>query len=239
MKLQKLLSYVRKACDTYDMIHTGDRIAVAVSGGKDSLAMLVALSALRRFYPKPFSLHAIMVSLGFPGFDPAPAGALCGRLGVPFTVVSTDIASVVFDIRKEPNPCALCSKMRKGALNAEAARLGCNTVALGHNRDDICQSFLMSLFYEGRLHTFAPVTYLDRADLIAIRPLMFAPERDVAVFAGLQGLPVIKSPCPADGNTKREVMKRFIYEQERDFDHFGDKVFTAILNSGINGYGKN
>lgn len=236
MKPQKLLSYTRRACDEYGMIRHGDRIAVAVSGGKDSLAMLVALSSLRRFYPNPFSLEAIMVSLGFPGFDPSPVADMCAELGVPFHLVETDIGAVVFDVRKEKNPCALCSNLRKGALNAEALRLGCDTVALGHNRDDICQSFFMSLFYEGRVHTCAPVTYLDRTGLHTIRPLMFAPEDEIADFASQRGLPVLKSPCPADGRTKREFVKRFMGEQEKAFDHFSDKVFTAILRSGLPGY---
>ncbi len=238
MKLQKLLSLVRKACDMYQMIEEGDRIAVGISGGKDSLALLVALSEMRRFYPKRYELEAITVSLGFPNFDTGRVQELCRRLGVRYTVVETEIGPLVFDIRKEPNPCALCSKMRKGALNTEAMKLGCNKIALGHNKDDVCQSFLMSLFYEGRIHTFSPVTHWDRTGLYAIRPLMLAPERDVAGFAKSMGLPVLKSPCPVDGHTKRETMKQFIYEQEKHFDHFTDKVFTAILRSKINGYGQ-
>ena len=236
MKLQKLLSYVRKACDVYHMIEAGDRIAVGISGGKDSLALLTALKYLQRFYPKPFEIEAVTVSLGFADFDVSGIRQYCETLQVRYTVVETQIGPLIFDIRKEKNPCALCAKMRKGALNHEAKRLGCNKIALGHNKDDICQSFLMSLFYEGRIHTFAPVTYLDRMSLHAIRPLMFVPEKEAAGFAKAHNLPVVKSPCPVDGKTKREYIKNFIYEQEENFDHFGDKLFTAILNSDIGGY---
>ena len=236
MKLQKMLSYVRKACDTYKMIDEGDRIAVGISGGKDSLALLTALKHLQRFYPKKFELEAITVSLGFPNFDVSPVRAMCAAVGVRYTVVETEIGPLIFDIRKEKNPCALCAKMRKGALNGEALRLRCNKIALGHNKDDVCQSFLMSLFYEGRIHTFAPVTYLDKTALYSIRPLMLVPESDVAAFARAHALPVLKSPCPVDGKTKREVIKNFIYDQEAHFDHFGDKIFTAILGSDIPGY---
>ncbi len=238
MNLRKLLSFVRKACDTYDMIEDGDKIGVGISGGKDSLTLLYALSELKRFYPKKFELEAITVSLGFKNFDITPVKELCAKLDVNYTIVETDIAEVVFDIRKESNPCALCSKMRKGALNTEAKKLGVNKIALGHNKDDICQSFLMSLIYEGRIHTFAPVTYLDRMDLYSIRPLMFVPEAQVVNFVNNEGISVVKSPCPADGHTKREVMKQFIYENDLKFDSFCNKIFTAILGSDIKGYGK-
>ena len=172
MKLQKLLSYVRRAVDDYHMIEEGDKIAVGVSGGKDSICLLIALKHLQRFYPKHFELEAITVSLGLPGAVYDDIQALCDSIGVPYTVVNTDIGQIIFEERKEKNPCSLCAKMRKGALNTKAEELGCNKVALGHNKDDVVETFFMSLFYEGRINCCAPVSYLDRSKLYSIRPLM-------------------------------------------------------------------
>ena len=238
MKLQRLLSYVRKACDEYQMIREGDKIAVGVSGGKDSLALLIALANLRRFYPKKFELCAITISLGFPGSRFDGIAELCGGLGVPFSLVETDIGEIVFDARKEKNPCSLCSKMRKGALNAEAGRLGCDSVALGHHKDDVCETLFLSLFYEGRIHTFSPVTFLDRRNLSCIRPLIFAPESDIISFAKSEGLSVLKNPCPADGETKRREMKAFLREQAALHHGLPEKIFGAIRRSDIQGWGK-
>ena len=173
MKLQKLLSLTRKAVDEFSLIEDGDKIAVGVSGGKDSLTMLYALHGLMRFYPHPFSIEVITVDLGHPGFHVEKIKELCDSLGLGFTVVKTDIAQIIFDERKESNPCSLCAKMRKGALNEEAKKLGCNKVAYAHHKDDVVETMLLSLIFEGRFHTFSPKTYLDRMDLTVIRPLLY------------------------------------------------------------------
>ena len=174
MKLQKLLSYVRRAVEDYHMIEEGDKIAVGVSGGKDSICLLLALKNLQRFYPKPFELEAITVSLGLPNANYDDIQAFCKKIDVHYTLVSTEIGEIIFHQRKEKNPCSLCAKMRKGALNDMAEQLGCNKVALGHNKDDVVETFFMSLFYEGRINCFSPVSFLDRKQIYSIRPLMFS-----------------------------------------------------------------
>ena len=196
MNLQKLLSFVRQATDEYEMINEGDKIAVGISGGKDSLALLIALSHMKRFYPKKFEVEAITVDLGLPNTDFSPVEKLCADLDVVYTIVKTDIGRVIFDERKEKNPCSLCSKLRKGALNDEAVRRNCNKIALGHNRDDVIETFFMSLFYEGRINTFSPITYLDRKKIYSIRPLMYAPEQDIISFVEQNEITIVKSPCP-------------------------------------------
>ena len=203
MKLQKLLSYTRRAVDSYEMIDDGDKIAVGISGGKDSLTLLYALAELRRFYPKKFDLIAITVNLGFDNFDTTKIEQLCKELDVPYYIVGTEIYDIVFNVRKEKNPCSLCAKMRKGALNQKLNDLGCNKIAYAHHKDDFIETFLMSLLYEGRIHTFSPKTYLDKSELMVIRPLMYINEGEIISFNNYMQLPVIKSPCPADGYTKR------------------------------------
>ena len=182
MTLQQVLSQVRRAADDYEMIQDGDKIAVGISGGKDSLTLLYALSALRRFYPHPFELHAVTVDLGFENLNLGKIEALCKELDVPYTIVPTQIASIVFDQRKEKNPCALCAKMRKGALNEAIRGAGCNKIAYAHHKDDVVETLMLSLIYEGRFHTFAPVTFLDRMNLTVIRPLVYMKEADVIGF---------------------------------------------------------
>ncbi|MDU6361225.1 MAG: ATP-binding protein [Clostridiales bacterium] len=236
MKIQHLLSYARRAIQDYHMIEEGDRIAVGISAGKDSLALLLALRHLQYFYPKKFELEAITVSLGFDNFDLSGVIAFCEKLGVRYTVYETEIGKIVFDERKESNPCSLCSKMRKGALNDKAKELGCNKIALGHNQDDINETLLMSLFYEGRIHTMSPVTYLERAELTIIRPLIYAPEKDIKYFAKKEGLPVVKSPCPADGVTRRETTKQLIYKLEKEIPSLSSHLFGAIERSEIDGW---
>lgn len=236
MKLQRLLSYVRRAVDDYNMIEDGDRIAVAISGGKDSLTLLIALHTLARFYPKKFELEAVSVNLGFENMDFQGVAKMCKELGVNYTVVDTDIGDIIFNQRKEKNPCSLCAKMRKGALNDEVERLGCNKVALGHNRDDVIETFFMAMFFEGRIYTFSPVTYLDRKKITSIRPLVYVPESDVKSFAFKQSLPVLKNKCFADGNTKRETIKEFVKSQCKIYDHFEEKVFGAIKRQNLNGW---
>lgn len=238
MKLQKLLGYIRKAVDEYNMIEQGDKIAVGLSGGKDSVALLVALNSLKQFYPKKFELEAITISLNFDGMDFLPMINLCKELNINYTIENTFISQIVFDERKEKNPCSLCSKLRKGALNNAAKKLGCNRVALGHNKDDIIQTFFLSLFYESRINTFAPVTFLDRKQIYSIRPLMYARETDIKSFVKDSNLPIIKNLCPANGNTKRAQIKEFIYENEKNYDCFDEKIFGAIKRSNIYGWQK-
>lgn len=236
MKLQQLLSLTRKAVDEYGLIEDGDRIAVGISGGKDSLTLLYALSGLRRFYPKHFELEAITVDLGIKGMDFTPVAELCHELQVNYTIIPTDINEIVFGIRKEENPCSLCAKLRKGAFNDAAEKLDCNKVAYAHHRDDIIETFLMSLIFEGRIHTFSPKTYLDRMKLTVIRPLMFVAEADVKGFRNKYHLPVVKNLCPADGFTKREEMKQLIKTLQNQYPGFKEHVFTAILNGQLGGW---
>ena len=231
-----LLSYARRAVDDYEMINEGDKIAVGVSAGKDSLALLVALAQMRRFYPKKFTLIAITVDMGFEGMDLSPIKTFCEELDVEYHVVPTQISKIIFDIRKEKNPCSLCAKMRRGALHTAAKELGCNKVALGHHFDDVVETFMLNLFYEGRLGCFRPVTYLSRIDLHLIRPLIYMPEKDVRYFASKVELPVIKSPCPADKNTERERMKELLHDLERENKGLRYRIFGAMQRGNIDGF---
>lgn len=236
MKLQQLMSYVRRAIDDYNMIETGDKIAVGISGGKDSLTLLYALHGLRRFYPKSFDIHAVTVDLGFENLKLDKIQALCDELSVPYTIVKTDIAQIVFEERKEDNPCSLCAKMRKGALNQAIKELGCNKIAYAHHKDDVVETMLMSLIFEGRFHTFSPVTYLDRMQLTVIRPLMYMNEADVIGFVNKYNLPVVKSPCPADGYTKREYVKNLLRQLNQENPGVKERMFTAIQSGAMKGW---
>ena len=237
MELRRILSYARRAVDDYQMIEEGDRIAVGISGGKDSLALLCALAGLRRFYAKRFELMAITIDMGFPTpVDYAPIEALCRELDVPYHIKKTDIATIIFDIRKEKSPCARCSKMRRGVLHNTARELGCNTVALGHHFDDVVNTFMLNLFYEGRLGCFEPISYLDRAKVKIIRPLLYMPEKDVRYFAKREELPVIASPCPADGNTERANMEKLMMDLEKMSKGLRQRVFCAIQKGEIDGF---
>lgn len=236
MKLQQLLSVTRKAIDEFGMIAPGDRIAVGISGGKDSLALLVALRQLQRFYPKKYSLKAVSTDLGFPNVDYSKIQDFCADLEVPFTRVKTEIAQIVFYEKQEKNPCSLCAKMRKGALNEAVKELNCNKVAYAHHRDDAVETMLLSLIFEGRFHTFSPVTYWDRMDLTLIRPFIFMREADIVGFQNKYQLPVAKSPCPADGRTKREYAKNLLRELNRDHPGATERMFSAILNSDLKGW---
>ena len=204
MTLQKLLSYTRKAVDEYSLIHDGDRIAVGISGGKDSLTLLYALHGLKRFYPRHFELGAVTVDLGYSECDFTPVAELTEKLGVPYRIIKTDIARILFEERKESNPCSLCAKMRKGALNQAVKDMGYNKVAYAHHKDDIIETMLLSLLFEGRFYSFSPKTYLDRMDLTVIRPMMFTEEAEVIGFQNKYSLPVVTSRCPMDGYTKRQ-----------------------------------
>lgn len=236
MKLQQLLSYTRKAVDEYTMIEEGDHIAVGISGGKDSLTLLYAMHGLQRFYPKKFKLSAITIDLGYSKCDFTPVAKLCEELGVPYKIVKTDIAHILFEERKEPNPCSLCAKMRKGALNQAVKEMGCNKIAYGHHKDDLVETLLMSLVLEGRIHTFSPVTYLDRMDLTLIRPLMYVDEADVKGFMNKYNLPVAKNPCPADGYTQREYAKQLVAQLSHEHPGAKERMFTAILNGNMPGW---
>ena len=236
MKLQQVLSYTRRAIDDYNMIDEGDKIAVGISGGKDSLTMLYALHGLMRFYPKKFTIEAITVDLGFGIQDFDEIQKLCDSLGVNYTIVKTDIAPIIFEDRKEASPCSLCAKMRKGALNDKAEELGCNKVAYAHHKDDIIETMLLSLIYEGRFHSFSPYTYLDRMKLTVIRPLMYMNEADVIGFARKNNLPVAKNPCPMDGNTKREYVKQLLKSLNAENPGVRERMFHAIVEGNIKGW---
>ena len=230
MKLQRVLSLVRSAIEDYDMIQDGDKIAVGISGGKDSLTLLYALSELRRFYPHPFTLMAITVDLGFGNLDLSQIEILCKECNVPYEIVRTQISDIVFGERKEKNPCSLCSKMRKGTLNEVAQKNNCNKIAYAHHKDDVIETFLLSFFYEGRLHTFSPVTYLNDRKLSVIRPLIYMNESDINGFINKYHLSVAKNPCPADGHTKREYVKKLLENLNRNNPGIKDRMFTAIQN---------
>lgn len=237
MKLQQVLSNIRKAVDDYQMIEDGDRIAVGISGGKDSLTLLNGLHGLKRFYPKNFELYAVTVDLGFQNLNLSAIQSMCEQLEVPYTIVKTEIANIVFEERKESNPCSLCAKMRKGALNDAIKQAGCNKVAYAHHKDDVVETMLMSLIYEGRFHTFSPVTYLDRTDITVIRPLIYMNEVDVIGYVNKHQIPVVKSPCPADGYTKREYVKELLRHLNQENPGVKERMFTAIQN-GMESYGK-
>ena len=235
-EMKRLLSYTRRAVDDYKMIEDGDRIAVGVSGGKDSLALLSALSNMRLFYPKKYEIVAITVDMGFAGMDFSPIEDFCKKLNVEYRIAKTEIAKIIFDVRKESNPCSLCAKMRRGSLHAEAQAAGCNKVALGHHYDDAVETFMMNLFFEGRLGCFSPVSYLSNRKITLIRPLLYATEKDVEYFARRQDLPVVKSLCPEDKATERENMKNLLASLERGNKGLKHRIFHAMCRSNIDGF---
>lgn len=226
--MQKLLSLLRSCIDDYQMIGEGDRIAVGVSGGKDSLTLLVLLAELQKFYPRHFTLEAVCIDMGLGGMDFSPVEALCNGLDVPFTRVETEIGKIIFDYRKEKNPCSMCAKMRRGALSNALVERGYNKVALGHHYDDAVETFMMSLLYEGRISCFQPVTYLDRTKVTQIRPMLYITEQQVAHFAERQKLPVVHNTCPADKHTKREEIKQLVYELSGRYPDFKAHVFEGM-----------
>lgn len=235
--MQKMLSYVRRAVDQYHMIEDGDVIAVGVSGGKDSLALLATLANLRRFYPKKFELKAITLEMGYEEMDFTPVAELCKKLDVEYITRQTDIKTIVFDIRQEENPCSLCAKMRRGALNDTAKQCGCNKVALGHHYDDVIETVMMSLLYEGRFNCFLPMTYLNRRDITVIRPMIYAPEAYIKSLVRRLELPVVHNPCPADGNTKREEIKQLIRTLEHQNHGVRQRIFGAVQRYPLRGWG--
>ena len=226
--MQKMMGLMRRCIDDYHMIEAGDRIAVGVSGGKDSLTLLTVLAALRAYYPKPFELEALSIDMGLGGMDFAPVEALCRKLDVPFTIRHTEIGKIIFDYRKEKNPCSMCAKMRRGALNDLISEHGFNKVALGHHFDDAVETMLMSLLYEGRIGCFEPVTYLSRTGVTQIRPMLYVGEQAIEHFAARMQLPVVHNTCPADKHTKRQEVKELIVTLQAQYPDLKTKIFGAM-----------
>lgn len=243
-EMQKLLSRVRSCVDRYSMIEDGDRIAVGVSGGKDSLALLCVLSELRKFYPEKYDLCALMLDMGFDASetvgaapsDTSEIAELCSRLGVEFHVKRTEIARVIFDVRKELNPCSLCARMRRGSLHDLAKEYGVNKLALGHHFDDAAETVMLNLFFEARIGCFSPVTYLSRKDLTMIRPLLLTEERDIKTFVKKASLPVMKSPCPMDKTSERAKMKDMLHAFDREHRGLYTRIVGAVERGGIDGW---
>ena len=225
--MQKMMGLVRRCVDDYNMIEAGDKIAVGVSGGKDSLVLLILLAGLRKYFNKPFELEAITIDMGL-GMDYSQIQALCDKWGVPYTVIKTEIAPIIFDYRKEKNPCSMCSKMRRGALNQAIVNKGFNKLALGHHYDDAVETFVMSLIYEGRISCFQPVTHLDRTGVVQIRPMLYIHEKTVDHFARRMELPVLANRCPVDKETKREEIKKLIYDLSATYPDLRERIFGAM-----------
>ena len=237
-ELQKVMSKVRQAVQSYDMISDGDKIAVGLSGGKDSIALLYALWRMRDFFPKKYDVVGISIDLGFKGcigyFD--PLSDFCLGCGIEYKIVKTEIASIVFDERKEPNPCSLCSKLRRGALSAESAAVGANKIALGHHLDDAVETFMMSLLYEGRIGCFSPVTWYEDRKISVIRPLIYTKESDIRSLVKKVCLPCLKSPCPEDGNTEREHMKEYLHSFDREHRGLYRRILGAMERGEVDGW---
>ena len=225
--MQKLLGLMRRCIDDYGMIRPEDRVAVGVSGGKDSLVLLQLLAELRKFYPKPFALEAITIDMGL-GMDYSGIADLCARLDVPYHLVKTEIGPIIFEHRKEKNPCSLCAKMRRGALNQAILERGFNKLALGHHYDDAVETFVMNLLFEGRIGCFQPVTNLDRTGIVQIRPMLYIHEKTVDNFARRMELPVTENRCPVDKSTKREEVKKLVYELSQTYPELKDRIFGAM-----------
>lgn len=233
--MQKLMGLVRRCVDDYNMIEAGDKIAVGVSGGKDSLVLLVLLAGLREYFDKPFELEAITIDMGL-GMDYSAVEKLCGEIGVPYTVVKTEIGPIIFDHRKEKNPCSMCAKMRRGALNQAILEKGFNKLALGHHYDDAVETFLMSLLFEGRISCFQPVTNLDRTGIVQIRPMLYIHEKTVDNFARRQELPVLQNRCPVDKFTKREEVKQLLFDLSKTYPDLKERVFGAMQRLPLPGW---
>ncbi len=236
--MQKLLSHMRAACQQYEMIKEGDRIAIGVSGGKDSIALLAGMANLRRFYPEKFEIVAITLDPRFGGVDAdySEIEELCKKLDIEYIIKRTQLAEVIFDIRKESNPCSLCARMRRGALHDAAIAANCNKIALGHHLDDLAETFIMNLFNGGTLDCFMPVTYLSRKDIYMIRPMIFARESDCARVVRKEKLPTVKSNCPADGTTERQEVKEMLSALEKKYGDVRSKILGAMQRKEINGY---
>ena len=226
--MQRILSHMRKAIEEYEMINEGDKIAVCLSGGKDSITMLYAFKNLQRFYPKKFELVAISIDPGFEFFDTKFLQGICNNLEVPLFIEKSNAKEIVFDIRKEKNPCSLCANLRRGVINSVAIREGCNKIALGHNQDDVLETFLLNLLYTGNIGTFAPMSYMDRTKITLIRPLIYTPEKETKKFIKKNNLSVMPKVCPMDGTSKREDMKQLIYTLGKNIPMVRANLFGAI-----------
>ncbi len=225
--MRKMQSVVRRAITDFNLIEDNDAVAVGVSGGKDSLTLLYVLAAMRVYMPQKFTIKALMLDLGYK-CDTSEFERFCEKIDVECIIKQTDIANVVFDVRHEKNPCSLCAKMRRGALNELAVESGCNKVALGHHFDDVIETFYMSLIYEARLSCFDAKSYLDRVGVTVIRPLIYIEEKDIINFAEREKLPIIHNPCPADGFTKRQYVKNLLADLERDNPDVKHRIFRAV-----------
>ena len=234
--IEHILSYTRKAVEEYDMIKNGDKIAVGVSGGKDSLTLLCALAKLKRVLPIKYELVAVTIDMGMPGDDFSKIKKLCEELEVPYHVIDTQIYEIIFNVRKEKNPCALCARMRRGALHDAIKDLGCNKLALGHHYDDVIETFMLNLFFEGRIGAFRPVTYLSRKDITMIRPLIYAQEKYIKAFANGAELPITEVKCPADGNTERAKMKEYLSLFDREHRGLYHRIMGAIQRGEVDGF---
>ena len=234
MTMQKLLSKTRQAINDFNMINDNDKIAVGLSGGKDSVTLLHILKNYQKFSPQKFELIAITLNPG--GVDNGPLHELCKKLDVPFYEIQTDIAKIVFDIRKEKNPCSLCANLRRGILNSTAIELGCNKIALGHNEDDVLETFLLNLLYTGSISTFAPVSYMDRSQITLIRPLIYAPEKEIQKCIRKNNIAVMPKTCPMDGVSKREEMKELLKSLRFNIPTIRANLYGAIKRSDIKGW---
>ena len=236
--MQRMMGLVRRCIEDYRMIEPGDRIAVGVSGGKDSLTLLTLLAALREYVPYSYDLTAITIDMGLGGMDFSPVARLCERLGVPYSRVETEIGPIIFEHRKENNPCSLCAKMRRGALCTALSERGITKLALGHHFDDAVETFLLSLVYEGRISCFQPVTHMTRTGVDQIRPMLYAGEGRIANLAKALELPIVENPCPEDRGSKRYEIKQFIRTMSQTYPDLRSKVFGAIQRAPLDGWGK-
>lgn len=226
--MQKILSHMRKAIEEYNMIEENDKIAIGLSGGKDSITMLHAFKALQRFYPKKFDIIAITIDPGFEFFNKEFLEKICKNIEIPLYIEKSNAKEIVFDIRKEKNPCSLCANLRRGVINSIAIREGCNKIALGHNQDDVLETFLLNLFYTGNIGTFSPKSYMDRSKITLIRPLIYTPEKDTKRFIKNNNLSVMPKVCPMDGTSKREDMKQLIISLTKNIPRVRANLFGAI-----------
>ena len=226
--MQRILSYMRKAIEDYNMIEENDKIAICLSGGKDSITMLHAFKALQRFYPKKFDIIAISINPGFEFFDTKLLQNICDKLEIPLFIENSHAQEIVFEIRKEKNPCSLCANLRRGAINSIARREGCNKIALGHNEDDVLETFLLNLLYTGSIGTFSPVSFMDRSGITLIRPLIYTPEKETKRFIKKNNLSVMPKVCPMDGTSKREDMKQMLFSLKKEIPMVRANLFGAI-----------
>lgn len=226
--MQRILSHMRKAIEEYKMIDEGDKIAICLSGGKDSITMLKAFKNLQIFYPKKFDIIAVSVNPGFDFFDIDFLNNICREIDIPFFVENSNAKEIVFDIRKEKNPCSLCANLRRGVINSIAIREGCNKIALGHNQDDVLETFLLNLLYTGNIGTFAPKSYMDRSKITLIRPLIYTPEKEIKRFVRKNNITVMPKVCPMDGTSKREDMKQLIFTLTKSIPMIRANLFGAI-----------